>query len=142
MPDSPRYPNLKAPFDPKAFVSNPGIGIAVERFQKNQQVFAQGEAAETVCYLGVRPRNRTGKRKIAAGREDADRKRRPDDDGCNLYGIALALSACDFRRTGTAYRDGPPDDHSIQRSPMIYRKGIGRICGALLHAGESDGTDD
>jgi len=51
MPDSPRYPNLKAPFDPKAFVSNPGVGIAVERFQKNQQVFAQGEAAETICYL-------------------------------------------------------------------------------------------
>jgi CRP/FNR family transcriptional regulator, cyclic AMP receptor protein len=51
MPDSPRYNNLKAPFDPKAFVSNPGVGIAVERFQKNQEVFVQGEAAETVCYL-------------------------------------------------------------------------------------------
>jgi len=32
--------------------------------------------------------------------------------------------------------------HSTQRSRMIYRKGIRRICGALLRAGESDGTDD
>ena len=51
MPDSPRYKNLKAPFDPKAFLSNPGVGITVERFQKNQQVFVQGEAADTVYYL-------------------------------------------------------------------------------------------
>jgi CRP/FNR family transcriptional regulator, cyclic AMP receptor protein len=51
MPDSVRYKNSKAPFDPRAFLSNPGVGITVERFQKNQQVFAQGEAADTACYL-------------------------------------------------------------------------------------------
>jgi CRP/FNR family transcriptional regulator, cyclic AMP receptor protein len=51
MPDSPHYKSLKAPFDPRAFVRKPGVGIAVERFQRDQQVFVQGEAADTVCYL-------------------------------------------------------------------------------------------
>jgi CRP/FNR family transcriptional regulator, cyclic AMP receptor protein len=51
MPDSPRYKNVKAPFDPKAFVSNPGVGITVERFQKDREVYVQGEAADTICYL-------------------------------------------------------------------------------------------
>jgi CRP/FNR family transcriptional regulator, cyclic AMP receptor protein len=51
MTDSPRYKGLKAPFDPKAFFSSPGVGITVDRFQKNQEIFVQGEAADTVCYL-------------------------------------------------------------------------------------------
>jgi CRP/FNR family transcriptional regulator, cyclic AMP receptor protein len=51
MADSPRYKGLKSPFDTKAFFSSPGIGITVERFQKNQEIFVQGEAADTVCYL-------------------------------------------------------------------------------------------
>jgi CRP/FNR family transcriptional regulator, cyclic AMP receptor protein len=51
MPDSPRCRSLKAPFDPKAFLSNPGVGITVQRFQKNQEVFVQGENADTICYL-------------------------------------------------------------------------------------------
>jgi CRP/FNR family transcriptional regulator, cyclic AMP receptor protein len=49
MPNSLRCQNL--PFDPKAFVSNPGVGITVERFEKHQEIFVQGEAADTVCYL-------------------------------------------------------------------------------------------
>jgi len=53
-----------------------------------------------------------------------------------LLRFPLAIFGVQARRTVT------PDDHSTQRSPMIYRKGIGRICGALLRAGESDGTDD
>jgi CRP/FNR family transcriptional regulator, cyclic AMP receptor protein len=51
MPASARDNSLKAPFDPKVFFSIPGVGITVERFQKNQEVFVQGEAADTVCYL-------------------------------------------------------------------------------------------
>ena len=51
MPDSARHKNLKAPFDPKAFLSNPGVGITVEKFQNHQEVFAQGDVADTVCYL-------------------------------------------------------------------------------------------
>jgi CRP/FNR family cyclic AMP-dependent transcriptional regulator len=51
MADSPPYKSLKAPFDPKALVSSPGVGITVQRFQKNQEIFMQGEAADTVCYL-------------------------------------------------------------------------------------------
>jgi hypothetical protein len=49
----------------------------------------------------------------------------------------LAIFGVQARRTVKG-RTG----HSTQRSRMIYRKGIGRICGALLRAGESDGTDD
>jgi hypothetical protein len=55
-----------------------------------------------------------------------------------LLRFPLAIFGVQARRTVTGRRTG----HSTQRSPMIYRKGIGRICGALLHAGESDGTDD
>jgi CRP-like cAMP-binding protein len=51
MPDSSCYKSLKALFDPKVFVSNLGVGITVEKFQKNQEVFVQGEAADMVCYL-------------------------------------------------------------------------------------------
>jgi cAMP-binding proteins - catabolite gene activator and regulatory subunit of cAMP-dependent protein kinases len=42
---------LKPPFDPNAFLSNPGIGITVESFQRNQEIFVQGEASDTVCFL-------------------------------------------------------------------------------------------
>ena len=41
----------EAPFDPKAFFNSPGVGKTVERFQKNQEIFVQGEAADTVCHL-------------------------------------------------------------------------------------------
>ena len=51
MPDSVRHKILKAPFDPKAFLSNPGVGIIVERFQNHQEIFVQGDVADTVCYL-------------------------------------------------------------------------------------------
>jgi CRP/FNR family transcriptional regulator, cyclic AMP receptor protein len=51
MTDSPRYKSLQTPFDPEAFLSSPGVGITVERFQKNQEIFVQGKAADTVCYL-------------------------------------------------------------------------------------------
>jgi hypothetical protein len=55
-----------------------------------------------------------------------------------LLRFPLAIFGVQARRSVTGRRTG----HSTQRSPMIYRKGIGRICGALLHAGESGGTDD
>jgi hypothetical protein len=65
MPDSPRY---KAPFDAKAFVSNAGVGITVERFQKNQEVFVQGENADTVCYLQKKDTRRPPSYRTAARR--------------------------------------------------------------------------
>jgi Cyclic nucleotide-binding domain len=36
---------------PRRFWAAPGVGITVERFQKNQEIFVRGEAADTVCYL-------------------------------------------------------------------------------------------
>jgi CRP/FNR family transcriptional regulator, cyclic AMP receptor protein len=48
---SARDENLKPRFNPKAFFSTPGVGITVERFQKHQEIFVQGELADTVCYL-------------------------------------------------------------------------------------------
>jgi CRP/FNR family transcriptional regulator, cyclic AMP receptor protein len=41
----------KAPFDPKAFLGKAGVGITLERFQQDQQIYAQGEPADTVGYV-------------------------------------------------------------------------------------------
>jgi CRP/FNR family cyclic AMP-dependent transcriptional regulator len=40
-----------AQFDPRALFARIGAGTASERFQKNQQIYMQGEAADTVGYL-------------------------------------------------------------------------------------------
>ena len=39
------------PFDPKAFLARVGAGKTILEFQKNQNVFSQGDAAETVFYI-------------------------------------------------------------------------------------------
>lgn len=41
----------KASFDAEHFFGNFGAGATSERFQKNHKIYAQGEAADTVCYL-------------------------------------------------------------------------------------------
>jgi CRP-like cAMP-binding protein len=41
----------RAPFDPGAFLSRTGAGITLEKFQTNQQIYAQGEPADTVGYI-------------------------------------------------------------------------------------------
>jgi CRP/FNR family transcriptional regulator, cyclic AMP receptor protein len=41
----------KAQFDPEAFLGKAGAGITLERLQSNQQVYAQGEPADTVGYI-------------------------------------------------------------------------------------------
>jgi CRP/FNR family cyclic AMP-dependent transcriptional regulator len=41
----------KAQFDPKAFLGRTGAGITLEKFQANQQIYAQGEPADTVGYI-------------------------------------------------------------------------------------------
>jgi CRP/FNR family cyclic AMP-dependent transcriptional regulator len=38
-------------FDPLCFVSQAGIGKTVERYRKNQQIFGQGEVADSVCFI-------------------------------------------------------------------------------------------
>jgi CRP/FNR family transcriptional regulator, cyclic AMP receptor protein len=41
----------KETFDPKLFLANVGSGKAILEFQKNQNLFAQGDVADTVFYL-------------------------------------------------------------------------------------------
>ena len=43
--------NTKAAFDPKAFLAIVGEGKTILQFHKDQVVFAQGEAADTVFYI-------------------------------------------------------------------------------------------
>ena len=41
----------KPPFDPVAFLAKVGAGKAILNYQKNQNVFEQGDVADTVFYL-------------------------------------------------------------------------------------------
>jgi CRP-like cAMP-binding protein len=38
-------------FDPKAFLGRPAPGRTIERYEKNQKIFSQGDAAESVFYI-------------------------------------------------------------------------------------------
>ncbi|MGB8400880.1 Crp/Fnr family transcriptional regulator [Bradyrhizobium sp.] len=40
-----------APFDPNVFLAEAGSGKNLERFQKKQKIYVQGDPADTVCYL-------------------------------------------------------------------------------------------
>jgi CRP/FNR family transcriptional regulator, cyclic AMP receptor protein len=44
-------PNVASPFDPKLFLAKVGEGKTILKFGKNQIVFAQGDAADTVFYI-------------------------------------------------------------------------------------------
>jgi len=41
----------KNPFDPKIFLAKVGAGKTILKFHKNQNVFAQGEVADTIFYI-------------------------------------------------------------------------------------------
>src|ERR1043166_10302618 len=47
MPDSTNQPS----FDPKEFLAKVGEGKTIVDFRKNEIVFAQGDAADTVFYI-------------------------------------------------------------------------------------------
>ncbi|MEO8317576.1 MAG: Crp/Fnr family transcriptional regulator [Bradyrhizobium sp.] len=51
MPDSLRNRSSKAPFDPEAFLGKVSAGVTLEKFQKSQQIYLQGEPADTIGYL-------------------------------------------------------------------------------------------
>jgi CRP/FNR family cyclic AMP-dependent transcriptional regulator len=42
---------LTTSFDPKAFLGQVGPGKAIRKYEKNEEIFAQGDAAETVFYI-------------------------------------------------------------------------------------------
>jgi CRP-like cAMP-binding protein len=41
----------KPEFDPQTFLGKPDCGVALDRFQKNQQIHVQGDTADTVGYI-------------------------------------------------------------------------------------------
>jgi CRP/FNR family transcriptional regulator, cyclic AMP receptor protein len=47
----PHHPNSKASFNARAFLGRADVGIAIEKYQKHQDIFVQGEAAGTVFYI-------------------------------------------------------------------------------------------
>jgi CRP/FNR family transcriptional regulator, cyclic AMP receptor protein len=39
------------PFDPRAFLGQADTGITIEKYDKNQKIFSQGDAADTVFFI-------------------------------------------------------------------------------------------
>jgi CRP/FNR family cyclic AMP-dependent transcriptional regulator len=50
MPNTPQA-QAKGAFDPRAFLGQAGAGITVERYEKNQKIFGQGDIADTVYFI-------------------------------------------------------------------------------------------
>jgi CRP/FNR family transcriptional regulator, cyclic AMP receptor protein len=50
MPNTPEIA-VKDTFDPKAFLSRLDVGKAIEKYAKNQKVFSQGDAADSVFFI-------------------------------------------------------------------------------------------
>jgi len=50
MPNMPQL-SVKGGFDPRAFLGRAGAGITVERYEKNQKIFGQGDVADTVLFI-------------------------------------------------------------------------------------------
>jgi CRP/FNR family transcriptional regulator, cyclic AMP receptor protein len=47
----PSHPPLHSPFNTKAFLAQAGGGKVIRKYQKNEEIFAQGEIAGTVFYI-------------------------------------------------------------------------------------------
>jgi CRP/FNR family cyclic AMP-dependent transcriptional regulator len=43
--------NAVPPFDPKIFLAKIGVGRTISKYRKNQKVFSQGDAADSVFYI-------------------------------------------------------------------------------------------
>jgi CRP/FNR family transcriptional regulator, cyclic AMP receptor protein len=51
MSELPHHRNSKASFNARAFLGQPDVGKRIEKYQKHQEIFAQGEVADTVFYI-------------------------------------------------------------------------------------------
>jgi CRP/FNR family cyclic AMP-dependent transcriptional regulator len=47
----PRNQNSKTSFNARAFLGRPDVGKKIAKYQKHQEIFAQGEVADTVFYI-------------------------------------------------------------------------------------------
>jgi CRP/FNR family cyclic AMP-dependent transcriptional regulator len=48
---SPRHQLLSASFDPRAFLGRPGSGRTIKRYNKDEAIFTQGDAARSIFYI-------------------------------------------------------------------------------------------
>jgi CRP/FNR family transcriptional regulator, cyclic AMP receptor protein len=48
---TPQFRTSQANFDPKAFLGRAEPGMAIEKYQKNQKIFSQGDVADTVFFI-------------------------------------------------------------------------------------------
>jgi CRP/FNR family transcriptional regulator, cyclic AMP receptor protein len=46
-----RNRNMARPFDPRTFLGHADLGITVEKYEKNQKIFSQGDAAHSVFFI-------------------------------------------------------------------------------------------
>jgi len=51
MPNSPQTQALKGTFDPRAFLGRADAGRTIEKYEKHQKIFSQGDAANTVLFI-------------------------------------------------------------------------------------------
>ena len=51
MTESPHHQNSKASFNARAFLGQSDVGKKIDRYHRNQEIFVQGEDAETVFYI-------------------------------------------------------------------------------------------
>jgi CRP/FNR family transcriptional regulator, cyclic AMP receptor protein len=51
MPNSPQIQALKGAFDPRAFLGRADAGRTVEKYERHQKIFSQGDAADTVLFI-------------------------------------------------------------------------------------------
>jgi CRP-like cAMP-binding protein len=58
MPNSAQFPSSKNAFDPEAFLGRTDVGKTIQKYEKNQKIFSQGDIADAVFFI------RKGKVKI------------------------------------------------------------------------------
>jgi CRP/FNR family cyclic AMP-dependent transcriptional regulator len=51
MPNSPQIQALKGAFDPRAFLGRADAGRTIEKYERHQKIFSQGDAADTVLFI-------------------------------------------------------------------------------------------
>jgi CRP/FNR family cyclic AMP-dependent transcriptional regulator len=127
-------------FDPKSFLANVGEGRSIGKYRKNQVVFSQGDAADSVFYI------QKGKVKLTVvseqGKEAVVAIQGPDEfcgEGCltgqsRRMATASAMTECEIMRLEKGHYPHPPRRASVfrdvRRAPAIpdhpRRRGLGR----------------
>jgi CRP/FNR family transcriptional regulator, cyclic AMP receptor protein len=51
MPNSAQFPSLKDAFDPEAFLGRADVGKTIQKYEKNQKIFSQGDIADAVFFI-------------------------------------------------------------------------------------------